>query len=186
MSYYDRDKAPNDGSSTYTVSGNLGWPRPHLNHTPEYQASGFPFAYTINNVDSTDIDGDNTINETVPDNTVFAVSFPSVTRWLTVSAHKGNDRVIPDSCHIAFNENGFTSGNFVDSRFSGDIRLELKVSKVYIRFTDSSAIDHVEILAGLTNISSTTMDHYHAVATTANGGINMPGLNTAPTIVINP
>ena len=180
MSYYDREKSPNNGGNTLAVGGNLGWPQPHLGHAPEYQVSGFPFAYTIIN----DSNPDPQVETAYADNTVFEVSFPFVTRWVIVSAHKGNDRVIPDKCHIAFNENGFDTGNYVDSRFSGDIRLEMKLSKIYIRFTDSSAIDHVEVLAGLTNISSGSMDSYHTTQNLAGGGTNIPGLNVTPDITI--
>jgi len=173
MSYYDRDKSPNNGGTTVGVGGTMGWPVPHLGHAPEYQVSGFPFVYTWN-------------NSAVANGTIVQVDLPFVARWIIISGHHNNDKVANDHLHIAFNKNGFTSGNYVDGRFSSDIRLEIKCSKVYFRLTDSSGVDHVEIIAGLTSIPSSSFDNIHTLANAANGGSDIIGVNTAPTVTVNP
>ena len=177
MAYYDRDKAPNNGGTTNVIGGNLGWPAAHIGHAPEFQVSGFPFAYTIDN----DSDG---LGTDYLDNTILKVDFPQVTRWLLVGAHKTNDKVDYGACHISFHENGFTEGTFVDTRFFDTQRLELKSSSIWIRFTTSNKIDHVEIIAGLTNISTHEFSNYQSSPNAAASGNDIPGMNVAPTITI--
>jgi len=175
MAYYDRDKAPNNGGTTNIIGGNLGWPQAHISHAPEFQVSGFPFVYTLEN----DSDGNGT---DFVDNTIFKIDFPQVTRWLLVSAHKTNDKADHGSCHVAFHENGFAEGTFADTRFFDTQRLELKCSSIWVRFTVSSKIDHLEVIAGLTNISRNQFSNYQSMPNASSGGTNIPGLNVLPTV----
>lgn len=181
MSYYDRDKSPNNGGTTLAVGGNLNWPKPHLGHTPEYQVSGFPFAYTIANEDVDDLDEDGAVGDTVPSGAIIKVSFPQITRWLLISAHKTNDKADHGTCHIAFHEDGFDEGTYVDTRFFDTQRLELKCAAVWIRFTDSAKIDHVEIIAGLTGIEAAAFGNLQTLDNLGSGGQNIYGLNVKPT-----
>jgi len=172
--YYDRDKAPNDGTSTYTVGGNLGWPRPHLNHVPEYQASGFPYAQTVD------------VTPTTADD-VWSVSFPSITRWVILHGHRaGNAEILPDKVLIAFNQYGFDNNAYIDLKSIDGQRLELKCSRVFFKFL-SDDTDHIEILAGLTNISRDQMSELETINTASNGGNNILGFNTVndPVIVVD-
>jgi hypothetical protein len=168
MSYYDRDKAQNNSSSTVHVGNNLGWPRPHLGHVGEYQASGFPYAQTVN------------VTTTTADD-IWSVSFPYITRWVILHGHRaGNAEILPDKVLVAFNQHGFDNGAYIDLKSIDGQRLELKCSRVFFKFL-SDDTDHIEILAGLTNISRDQMSGLETVDTTTNGGNDILGFNTVNT-----
>ncbi len=102
-----------------------------VNHVGAYQVSGRPFA-----------------SGSVNASTATKVEFPKVTRWLYVT----NDGVTP--CRIGFSESGVNGTNHFILSGSGNRTelLELKVSEVWI-----SGSNNVSVMAGLTNIETTTL-----------------------------
>jgi len=83
------------------------------------------------------------------------VSFPSITRWITVTNH---DTTTDGDVKVAFSANGFDTNNyFTVSQDKGDYtntmtqRLELKVTRMYL----TGACTNCDIIAGLTGISTT-------------------------------
>ena len=118
---------------------------PGLGHVGSYQVSGKPFV-------SGGIDvGAATLADIGP----LEISFPSVTRWITVTNH---DQV--NDVKVAFSSTGFDTNNYFtvnkDGNDYGDTmtaRLELKVTKMYL----SGACTNCDIIAGLTTISSGTI-----------------------------
>jgi hypothetical protein len=175
MSYYDRDKYPNDLNANVNthVGGQMGWPSPHVGMVGEYQVSGFPFAYTWQNADP------NSANADYDDNTVIKVDFPFVTRWIKVVAHQGNNHILNDEVFVGFHDDAFDNGCYVDLKFASEQRLEIKTSSVYFKLIDSSKVDHIEILAGLTNIPASSFASNHVVPSTTT---RIAGLNIAPSV----
>lgn len=164
--YYDKDKAPNEGTTTVTVGGNMGWPRPHLNHVPEYQASGFPFLLSL--------EGPWTTGQ------VVNVKFPFITRWIKIAAHYNNSKAVPDVVTYAFSQDGLSNA-FADVSYASEARLELKCSGLFFEIIDSSRVDHIEIIAGLTNISADTMRHLENLSS---GTTSIPGFNSTASYTI--
>ncbi len=111
---------------------------------PAYQVSGTPFAET---------------KAAVTHTTAVKFSFPTVTRWVTVSA--------TDAAHgavrIGFTENGVNSNPTANyyllelekhdtSLFNGSTeRLELRCKELWVR-GESTTIDKISVVAGLTGI----------------------------------
>lgn len=82
------------------------------------------------------------------------ISFPSVTRWISVTNH---DETPDGDVKVAFSAKGFDTNNyFTVSQDVGDYtntmtqRLELKVTKMYL----TGACTNCDIIAGLTGISN--------------------------------
>jgi len=83
------------------------------------------------------------------------ISFPSVTRWFTITNH---DTTTDGDLQVAIAANGFDTNNyFTVSKDTGDYtnsatqRLELKVTKLYL----TGACTNCDIIAGLTGINTT-------------------------------
>lgn len=107
-----------------------------VNHVGAYQVSGRPFA-------TGSINATNTVK----------VSFPKVTRWIYVVNHTSTH------CRVGFSQAGVEGTNYI--RLSGETgneahqftqRLELKVSEIWL-----SGSSDVDVMAGLTNIETTTL-----------------------------
>ena len=114
------------------------------NFAPAYQVSGTPFVQTVATVGTG----------------VVKITFPSVTRWVSISARDAAAK----SLRIGFTENGVNSNpkaNYYllhlggsSSMFVGHTeRLEVRCTELYIR-ADSSDIDFVSVMAGVTGIDS--------------------------------
>ena len=110
------------------------WTSSHHNYADEYIASGLPFALHIDDVDNND--------------TAQRVSFPYVTRWITVYAHAQDIRVGWTLNGV----NGNPANNFIvikAGNHSG--RLEVKCTHIFVR-ADSANNGQASIVAGYTNI----------------------------------
>ena len=103
-----------------------------LNHVGAYQVSGIPFAQ--GGIDATN---------------ATKVSFPYVTRWVYIVNTGASD------VKVGFSELGvegteyFTVGKKDNQTYATSVRLELKVSELWLKDSDGAAID---ACAGLTSI----------------------------------
>ena len=108
-----------------------------VNHTPAYQVSGRPFAYT----------------QTLVSATKTKVKFEYVTRWVCI-VNKGTVDV-----RVAFSSDGLNSpannyfivpaGNGTAGVYHSSPRLELKVSELWLEATGTP---EVSVIAGMTSI----------------------------------
>ena len=105
----------------------LNNPRPHHGHTAEYQQSGIPWVKTITG------------------NAETAIEFPYVTRFIVISA--------THLTQIAFDDAGVDQTQYFNVPAGGmTARLELKVTKLWIKSSDAQA--KTSVLAGLTNVKA--------------------------------
>jgi len=109
-----------------------------VNHVGAYQVSGRPFA-----------------TGSVDCSAATKIEFPKVTRWIYVI---NNDNSSTD-CRIGFSQLGvesstnfFSLGQPPSNGVNDSIRLELKVSEIFV-----SGSDDIDIVAGLTNIDTRTL-----------------------------
>jgi len=122
------------------------WPKTNgPNFVPAYQVSGTPYVTSSLEVGTTPI----------------KISFPSATRWITVSMQDSADKQL----RIGFTENGIdaaeTRNYFLlqgvttgDSEFYNQTpRLELRCKDLFIR-SETGAIDKVSVLAGLSTVDA--------------------------------
>ena len=111
---------------------NTRWPKPSINHVPEYQLSGLPYAKKI----------------VLADGANFTLPLPRVARWIIVSCSV--------DIEIAFSSGGITGGTSETEHFllnNGSTgRLELRCTE--ITFKDVGGGSNVYVMAGLTNIKS--------------------------------
>jgi|LauGreDrversion4_2_1035121.scaffolds.fasta_scaffold139343_1 hypothetical protein len=113
------------------ISDNTRVPMPHHNFVPEYQMSGYPWAIT-----DTDLDSSETLD----------IDFPAVTRWFIVYCN--------NPVKISFKQTGSSNADKVFYIPAGmSQRLELKCK--HIRIIPTANDTTVSVLAGLTNIPST-------------------------------
>jgi len=117
---------------------------PGLGHVGSYQVSGKP--YLSGGIDVAAATGAGI--------GPLEISFPSVTRWITITNH---DTTTDGDVKVSFSENGFDTNNyFTVSRDASDYgdtmtaRLELKVTSLYL----SGACTNCDVIAGLTGIST--------------------------------
>ena len=106
-------------------------PKPSINHVPEYQLSGLPYAKKV----------------TIAAGESEPVIFPRVTRWIIVSCAV--------DVEIAFSTAGITGGDAPTEHFllnAGNTqRLELRLTDITIKDVGGGSV--VYIMAGLTNIN---------------------------------
>jgi hypothetical protein len=114
-----------------------------VNHTPAYQVSGRPFA-------SGGIDA--TADQQV-------VNFPYVTRWIQI-VNDGSGSV-----KVGFGPNSFEVDNqnfFVVHSGSTSERLEVKVSRIYVKGGDDAGVvpsgSPISVVAGLTSIDTSQVN----------------------------
>jgi len=115
-----------------SVENNTRWPKPSINHVPEYQLSGLPYAKKIELA--------NTASDTL--------ILPRVSRWIMISCSS--------DIEIAFSSGGITGAAAPTEHFllnNGNTgRLELRCTE--ITFKDVAGGSDVYVMAGLTNIKS--------------------------------
>ena len=109
-----------------------------VNHVGAYQVSGRPFA-----------------TGSVDCSTATKIEFPKVTRWIYVI---NNDNSSTD-CRVGFSQLGvesstnfFSLGQPPSNGTNESIRLELKVSEIFV-----SGSDDIDVVAGLTNINNESL-----------------------------
>lgn len=117
---------------------------PGLGSVGSYQVSGKPFVSGAIDVATA------TAGPLGP----LEISFPSVTRWITITNH---DTTADGDVKVGFSENGFDTNNFFtvsrDANDYGDTmtaRLELKVTRLYL----TGACTNCDVIAGLTGIDT--------------------------------
>lgn len=115
--------------------------QPGLGDSSAYQVSGKPF-----------LSGG--VDVSLYTSGPLEISFPSVTRWISVTNH---DETADGDVRVAFSAKGFDTNNyFTVSQDVGDYtntmtqRLELKVTRMYL----TGACTNCDIIAGLTGISN--------------------------------
>lgn len=160
--YYDVDRAnrnyntgaagtPNAGD----VRGTMNHPHSHVGNTAEYMASGYPFIQTVKIASASYTRASDGSTIALEDNDIVKVSFPYVTRWVIVRATSGGSNVSQGDCFIGLTQTGMGISNVpckIDALFISGVRLEMKLSELYIECADVSGITNVQIIAGLTNI----------------------------------
>ena len=109
-----------------------------VNHVGAYQVSGRPFA-----------------TGSVNCSTATKIEFPKVTRWIYVI---NNDNSSTD-CRVGFSQLGvessnnfFSIGQPPNNGTNDTIRLELKVSEIFV-----SGSSNIDVVAGLTSIEARTL-----------------------------
>jgi len=179
--YYDRDRNPNGAfGSNATAAGTMNHPYTHVGNTAEYQSSGYPFFQTIaiNNTSYPDAD-DTSTDIALDDGDIISIEFPYVSRWIMMTAHSGNSKIPNDKVFVGMSETGVASGasSFVDLAFVDGVRLEMKASKLYFRLDDVNAVEHIEVIAGLTGVPSSQF------TVETSDGSNV-GIETAATVLV--
>lgn len=118
----------------------FSWPSNGVGNLPSFQVSGTPFVITSDEGGVTD--------------SPLKLSFPEVTRWVTIN----NLSAAP--MRVGFSENGINavedSNYFVLSGSTISPRLEIKCKELYFR-RHTAANCTVSVFAGLTNIRSSEM-----------------------------
>jgi hypothetical protein len=124
---------------------------PGSNYVPAYQVSGIPSALTLTSVGATPI----------------RVDFPSVTRWIIISA--AQDSQIKTEIKIAFSENGINGAeedNFFILPLSSLVDtdgvsivspvIEVRCKSMWV-VSNTATIAAVSILAGVTGINNSKL-----------------------------
>ena len=118
------------------------------NYVPAYQVSGIPSVLTLENLTTT---------------TPVRVDFPSVTRWIIISA--AEDELDENGIKIAFSENGINGAeedNFIQLALSDSNAssvsiispvIEVRCKSIWVVATIND-ISRVSILAGVTGINN--------------------------------
>lgn len=120
------------------------------NYVPAYQVSGIPSCLTLSNVGTTAV----------------RVDFPSVTRWISISALDNSPNL---ALRIGFSENGVNgaeennyfllplgkdSGVAGTSRYSATTpELEIRCKSIWVR-SQAGTLNGVSIMAGITGIDN--------------------------------
>ena len=107
----------------------MQWPQPGYNFTPAYQISGLPYALTA--------------TATTP--TPYRVTFPYVTKFITIRADGG-------ALDIGFTANGVAGANHFTLANNDVLTMEVRVKEMYILGTAD-----FHIIAGLTGIPTASI-----------------------------
>ena len=101
-------------------------------YVPAYQMSAVPYV----------------TSSTIAGNATVEISFPQVTRFLTV---KNVDAA--NSIYVAFTQNGLSAANsnFITLKVSGSLSEELRTTKLFLKNAAGTTTSY-ELIAGLTNI----------------------------------
>ena len=110
-----------------------------VNHVGAYQVSGRPYA-----------------KGAIDCSTTTKIEFPKVTRWVQV-INRDNSST---DCRVGFSQEGLENGGFYfvlgqppANGTNASAHMELKISEIYVFGSDT-----IDIVAGLTNISPTTLN----------------------------
>jgi hypothetical protein len=117
---------------TANTANPMEYMKPGLGHTPSYQVSGQPW------VSGSVVNGE------------WALSFPSVTRFVTVS--NGNTT---GNLKVAFSSNGLAGTNYMIVPAGESVTLEVKVTEIYL---DGSSVT-ASVAAGLTGIPAGSLQN---------------------------
>ena len=107
----------------------MQWPEPGYNHMPAYQVSGLPYV----------------TSSTATDTPPFKVSFPYVTKFITIRADGG-------SLDIGFTLNGTNNSNHYTLPNNGVLTMEVRVKEMYVKGTST-----FHVVAGLTGIPTASI-----------------------------
>lgn len=107
----------------------MQWPEPGYNHMPAYQVSGLPYV----------------TSSTATDTPPFKVSFPYITKFITIRADGG-------SLDIGFTLNGVNNSNHYVLPNNGVLTMEVRVKEMYIKGTST-----FHLVAGLTGIPTASI-----------------------------
>ena len=116
-------------------------PKPNHNFVPEYQMSSIPYVTS------------SAANE-VANGAGQSISFPNVSRWISVSCLAGSTKPL----RVGFTENGVestvTANYLIVNAASNTPRLEVKCKELW--FAGDGGTSGFSLIAGLTNIPSNT------------------------------
>jgi hypothetical protein len=104
------------------------WAPPGLNNVGSYQVSGRPWAYSA-----------------AISNSPSVLSFPEVTRWVTVRNRDSSIGVL-----IAFSQAGLAGTEHFALAAGTEISMEVKISQLWV--VAASGTPSISVVAGLTNI----------------------------------
>ena len=107
----------------------MQWTEPGYNHMPAYQVSGLPYV----------------TSSTATDTPPFKVSFPYITKFITIRADGG-------SLDIGFTLNGTNNSNHFVLPNNGVLTMEVRVKEMYIKGTST-----FHLVAGLTGIPTASI-----------------------------
>jgi hypothetical protein len=107
----------------------MQYPPPGYNHTPAYQTSGLPYV----------------TSSTATDTPPFKVSFPYVTKFITIRADGG-------SLDVGFTLNGINNSNHYTIPNNGVLTMEIRVKEMYLKGTHT-----FHLIAGLTGIPTASV-----------------------------
>ena len=107
----------------------MQWTEPGYNHMPAYQVSGLPYV----------------TSSTATDTPPFKVSFPYITKFITIRADGG-------SLDIGFTLNGTNNSNHFVLPNNGVLTMEVRVKEMYIKGTST-----FHLVAGLTGIPTASV-----------------------------
>lgn len=125
--------------------------KPGLGNAGSYEVSGIPWVKHVN-----------------PNAGDVAISFPLVTRWVTIS---NVDATAANVVRIAFSANGLDGDNyFLLSGSQSTPRLEVKVTELYIKGGSTA----VSVMAGLTGIDTININNLNISPSGSNwsGSVN--------------
>jgi hypothetical protein len=124
----------------------LHWPKPSVNHVPEYQLSSLPYCVTIDN------DAGNTNIKT------GVIELPKVSRWIIVSPKNKDVNIyfVDDATADPPGTENLQHNNQFLTIKAGEVspRLEIRCRKIYYsQVDDGVAGTGLSIIAGLINVN---------------------------------
>jgi len=120
--------------------------RAGLGNVGSYQASAKPFLSSSINVPS--------------NGSVVKVSFPNVTRFVTIKNTGDDDGSTDINMRVGFSENGVSNGNFLTVNNQESYSADWRVTSVYLKVHTAGTFNATaSIIAGMTAIDSTELLH---------------------------
>ena len=129
-----------------------------LNHVGSYQASARPY-----------VKASLTVPVTGAANTSLEISFPKVTKFVTIR-NDGTDASASCDMQLAFATGGFETdqSNFITIAESASFSADFRVTKLYLMASAAGELN-ATVIAGLTNIDSSHLssswEHLEGVST---------------------
>lgn len=120
--------------------------RAGLGNVGSYQASGKPFLSASIHVSSS--------------NDVVGISFPEVTRFITIKNTGPDDGSADSNLRVGFSNNGVGTSNYLILGNQESYSADWRIMKVYLRTDSGSSYNATaSIIAGLTSIDSLELKH---------------------------